>query len=74
MGVLMQKQKTIGVTPAEYKQLKRAKVEYEKRMGRKFDWGSFLLGLGLGFLGACTLADSFRDRPKKRSNRKTQIG
>ena len=68
----MQKQKTIGVTPAEYKQLKRAKMEYEKRMGRKFDWGAFLLGLGLGFLGACTLADSFKDRPKKRSNRRAQ--
>ncbi len=70
----MQKQKTIGVTPAEYKQLKCAKIEYEMRMGRKFDWGSFLLGLGLGFLGACTLADSFRDRPRRRNNRKTQIG
>lgn len=62
----MGKQKTISVTPEEYRQLKRAKLEYERRMGRKFDWGSFLLGLGLGFLGACALVDAFKDRPKRK--------
>lgn len=62
----MAKQTTISVTPKEYRQLKRAKLEYERRMGRKFDWGAFLLGLGLGFLGACAVADAFKDRPRKK--------
>ncbi|MBA7496844.1 hypothetical protein ES702_07453 [subsurface metagenome] len=61
----MAKQKTISITPEEYNQLKQAKKVYEQKLGRRVDWGAFLLGLGLGFLAGCLIADGLKDRKNK---------
>lgn len=66
----MAKQKTISVSPQEYDQLKRTKNLYQQKLGRKVDWGAFLLGLGLGFLAGCLIADGLNERKNKRINRK----
>jgi len=60
------RQKSIGVTPREKKELENAKQLYEKKTGGKADWGSFLGAvsvLGLAALGIYKLVGSSKKNP-----------
>jgi len=41
---------TIGVPREEFAKLSEAKTQYEEDIGKKVDWGKFLLILALGYL------------------------
>lgn len=55
------RQKSIGITPQEKKQLENAKQLYENATGERSDWGKFLATaslLALGALGVYKLTKS----------------
>ena len=44
----MSRQKMVALRPEQYKQIGGVKQEVERRLGTKFDWGSFLIGAFAG--------------------------
>lgn len=48
--------KTITITEEEYTRLRAAKEQYQHDVGKKFDWGSFLTALALGYFIGSSLA------------------
>lgn len=60
----MPRQKMIALRPEQYKQLDNVKQETERRLGTKFDWGSFLIGAFAGGVITAIIIDIIEERKK----------
>ena len=68
----MPRQKMVALRPEQYNQLNSVKQETERRLGTKFDWGSFLIGAFAGGVITAIVIDIIEGRKKNQTRKKSK--
>ncbi len=68
----MPRQKMVALRPEQYNQLNGVKQETERRLGTKFDWGSFLIGAFAGGVITAIVIDIIEGRKKNQTGKKSK--
>ena len=70
----MPRQKMVALRPEQYNQLNSVKQEAERRLGTKFDWGSFLIGAFAGGVITNVIMDIIENSRRDRRREKKKKG